>query len=108
VADALVRRGVAFRVAHHVVGWLVGEAERLDVELHQLDDATFAKALTATGDPTATALAEDPEAPVELRAAADLEGAIAGCDVIGGTAPNRVGEALAVARARLDRGSARA
>jgi argininosuccinate lyase len=106
VADALVRRGVAFRVAHHVVGWLVGEAERLDVELHQLDDATFAKALTATGDPTATALAEDPEAPVELRAAADLEGAIAGCDVIGGTAPNRVGEALAVARARLDRGSA--
>jgi argininosuccinate lyase len=108
VADALVRRGVAFRVAHHVVGWLVGEAERLDVELHQLDDATFAKALTATGDPTATALAEDPEAPVELRAAADLEGAIAGCDVIGGTAPNRVREALAVARARLDRGSARA
>ena len=28
VADALVRRGVPFRVAHHVVGSLVAEAER--------------------------------------------------------------------------------
>ena len=37
-------------------------------------------------------------------AAASLDGALASCDVIGGTAPTRVAAALAAARARLDEG----
>jgi hypothetical protein len=39
--------------------------------------------------------------PEAVRAAAELEGAMAGCDVTGGTAPRRVAAALAAARARL-------
>jgi argininosuccinate lyase len=36
VVDYLVRKGVAFRDAHHVVGALVGAAEKADCPLHQL------------------------------------------------------------------------
>ncbi len=36
-----------------------------------------------------------------LRAAATVEGALASADVVGGTAPNRVAEQLAAAKARL-------
>jgi argininosuccinate lyase len=101
VADALVRRGVAFRAAHHIVGALVAEAERGSVALDALDDATIAAALAASDDTTAAALSADASAPVYLRTAAGLEGAMAGCDVIGGTAPLRVAAALAAAKERL-------
>jgi len=101
VADALVRRGVAFRAAHHVVGVLVGEAERSGVGLEALDDATIGAALSASDDSIAIALVADAAVPGELRAAAGLEGALAGCDVIGGTAPRRVAAALALAKERL-------
>ena len=101
VADALVRRGVAFRAAHHVVGALVAEAERTGAALDGLDDATVAAALAASDDPVATRLGGDAAVPVQLREAAALEGALASCDVIGGTAPRRVAAALATARARL-------
>ena len=101
VADALVRRGVAFRAAHHIVGALVAEAERGRVALDALDDTTIATALAASDDSIALALVGDAAVPGELRAAAGLEGAMAGCDVIGGTAPGRVGAALAAAKARL-------
>ena len=101
VADALVRRGVAFRAAHHVVGALVAEAERAAVTLDALDDATIAAALAASDDSVAMALVGDAALPGELHAAAGLEGAMAGCDVIGGTAPRRVAAALAAAKARL-------
>jgi argininosuccinate lyase len=101
VADALVRRGVAFRAAHHIVGALVAEAERGSVALDALDDATIAAALAASDDSIALALVGDVAVPRELRAAAGLEGALAGCDVIGGTAPPRVAAALAAAKARL-------
>jgi hypothetical protein len=37
-----------------------------------------------------------------LRAAATIEGSLAAADVTGGTAPPRVAEALAAARARLE------
>jgi len=40
--------------------------------------------------------------PGDLRGAAALEGALASCDVIGGTAPRRVAAAMAAARARLE------
>jgi len=101
VADALVRRGVAFRAAHHIVAALVVEAERAGSMLGALDDATIAAALAASDDSIAIALVGDATVPGELRAAAELEGAMVGCDVIGGTAPRRVSAALAAAKARL-------
>jgi argininosuccinate lyase len=101
VADALVRRGVAFRAAHHIVGALVAEAERGSVTLEELDDAAIAVALAASDDGSAAALARDAATAVYVRAAAGLEGAMAGCDVTGGTAPRRVAAALAAARVRL-------
>ncbi len=101
VADALVRLGVPFRVAHTVVGRLVLEAERTRTGLIDLDDATIATALAEATDTTAMGLAGDPAVAAELRAAATLEAALASCDVLGGTAPGRVAEALAAARERL-------
>jgi argininosuccinate lyase len=101
VADALVRRGVAFRSAHHIVGRLVAEAEKDGLGLDSLDDAVIAAALAGSDDSFALALVGDAAVPGQLRAAAALEGAMAGCDVIGGTAPGRVAAALASAKARL-------
>lgn len=102
VADALVRRGVPFRVAHHIVGSLVAQAEEAGIGLDEVPDAMIGIALGAAGDPTAAALAADPGIGEALRAAASIEGALAACDVVGGTAPGRVRAALAAARARLD------
>jgi argininosuccinate lyase len=101
VADALVRRGVAFRAAHHIVGLLVAEAERGGVGLEALDDATIAAAMAGSDDTVALTILGDAALPGELRAAAGLEGAMASCDVVGGTAPVRVAAALAAERARL-------
>ena len=104
VADALVRRGIPFRAAHHIVGSLVAQAEGADVGLDEIPDAMVGLALGASGDPAAAGLADDPGIGEALRAAASLDGALASCDVIGGTAPTRVAAALAAARARLDKG----
>ena len=101
VADALVRRGVPFRAAHHVVGRLVAEAERRGVALADLEDAAIEAALDGARDATASALAGDPGIAGELREAASVEAALASCDVVGGTAPGRVAAALAAARERL-------
>jgi len=103
VADALVRRGVPFRSAHHVVGALVTVADQRGVQLWDLDDDAFGVALAQGGDASAVALAEDRAIGDDLRAAAGIDGALATCDVVGGTAPSRVADALAAARARLDR-----
>ncbi len=102
VADALVRRGVPFRTAHHVVGTLVAAAEQRGVQLQDLDDDAIRAALAKGDDDTAVALAEDEAIGADLRAAAGIDGALASCDVIGGTAPSRVADALVAARARLD------
>ena len=101
VADALVRRGVAFRRAHHIVGSLVAQAEEAGLGLDDVPDGMVGLALGASGDPTAAALAAEPGIGDALRAAASLDGALASCDVVGGTAPARVAQALAAARARL-------
>jgi argininosuccinate lyase len=101
VADALVRRGVPFRVAHHVVGGLVAHAERQGIGLADLDDGALRAALSEPGDANAARLAADPALPAALRAAATLEAALASCDVVGGTAPGRVAAALTAARERL-------
>jgi argininosuccinate lyase len=102
VADALVRRGVPFRAAHHVVGSLVAAIEAAGVGLDAAPDAAIVAALAASDDATAAALAGDPGIGDALRDAAGLDAALAACDVVGGTAPTRVGAALAAARARLD------
>ncbi len=101
VVDALVRRGVAFRTAHHIVGSLVVQAEEAGLGLEEVPDAMIALALGASGDPAAAGLASDAGLGGSLRAAAGLEGALASCDVVGGTAPGRVRAALAAARKRL-------
>ena len=101
IADALVRRGVPFRTAHHVVGRLVAAAERGGMRLVDLEDAAFRGALAEADDTTARGLAGEAALPGELRAAATVEAALASCDVIGGTAPSRVAAALAATRERL-------
>jgi len=101
VADALVRRGVPFRVAHHVVGSLVAQAEGQGIGLDAIPDAMIGQALAAVDDDTARALATETGIGDQIRQAASVEGALETCDVIGGTAPRRVAEALAAARARL-------
>ncbi len=101
VADELVGWGVPFRTAHHIVGGLVGRAEAAGTDLAGLDDAVFSMALAAADDPIAKGLAGDPGVPASLRRAAAIESALAACDVVGGTAPIRVGAAIAAARRRL-------
>ena len=104
VADALVRRGIPFRAAHHIVGSLVAQAEAAGLGLDEIPDDMLGQAIGASDDPTAAALAAEPGLGDELRSAASIDGALASCDVIGGTAPHRVGAALAAARARLEAG----
>jgi argininosuccinate lyase len=104
VADALVRRGIPFRVAHHVVGSLVAQAEEAGLRLDEVPDPMIGLALGAAGDPTAQSLAADETIGEVVRGAASVDGALASCDVLGGTAPTRVAEALAVARRRLEGG----
>jgi argininosuccinate lyase len=103
LADALVRRGVPFRAAHHIVGGLVGgaEAERKPT-LAALPDEAYRAALDGSDDPVARHLAHERGIVASLRAATTIEGSLAAADVIGGTAPDRVRAALTTARARLD------
>jgi argininosuccinate lyase len=103
VADALVSRGIPFRAAHHVVGALVAAAEKDRIGLDAISDEAVTSALAKSDDPTAASLAGETGIGDELRAAASIDGALASCDAIGGTAPARVAAALAAARERLDR-----
>jgi len=103
VADALVRRGVAFREAHRIVGSLVAEAERAGIGLDALADQMVVDALRSSDDPAARRLADEEGVGEAVRSSASIDGALAASDVIGGTAPARVREALAAAKARLDR-----
>ncbi len=102
VADGLVRRGIPFRAAHHVVGSLVAQAEEAGLRLDEIPDGMIGLALATSVDSGAAALAAEAGIGDDLRAAASVDQALATCDVIGGTAPNRVAEALERARARLD------
>jgi len=101
VADALVERGVPFRIAHGVAGRLVAAAEAAGVGLDAVSDEAVVGALTAAEDPAAQGLASDPGTADALRAAATVEGALARFDVIGGTAPGRVAAELQAAEGRL-------
>jgi argininosuccinate lyase len=104
LADALVRRGVPFRSAHHVVGELVGRAERDGIrQLSDVPPAVLAELLAASDNETARELAGQDGVPAALLAHATIAGSLAAADVIGGTAPARVAAAIAAARTRLDR-----
>lgn len=103
LADALVRRGVAFRSAHHIVGALVAAAERDGVaRLAEMPAEPLVALLRAGDDTAARDLADESGAAVALLAEATVERSIAAADVIGGTAPERVARAIADARRRLD------
>jgi len=87
LADYLVRRGVAFRDAHEVVGKAVRHAVERGCELAELS-LTELRAFSAAID-------ED------VFEVLTLEGSVAARDHPGGTAPARVREAVARARAAL-------
>lgn len=101
MADALTEAGAPFRAAHHVVGGLVAEAERLGVTLDALDDRAVAAAIAASDDAATRALATNVEVPARMLAAAGLDAALQRFDVVGGTAPKRVNAAIDAAADRL-------
>jgi len=85
----------------------VAQAEASGVALDAVSDAMIEDALAEgagglDGELVAR-LADERTLPDALRTAAGLEGALASCDVVGGTAPDRVADALRGARERLDR-----
>ncbi len=89
LADWLVREaGVPFREAHHIVGACVKRSEELGVELSALPAA----------DAAAIHVAVTPEA----LAALTVEASVASRRSYGGTAPERVREAIAAARGALE------
>ncbi len=86
-AHYLVRRGLPFRQAHEIVGRIIREAER--------------GGESWTAMPLAKLKSFSPLFESDLRTALTLEGALASCNVPGGTAPERVREAIAECRTRL-------
>ena len=92
-AHYLVRRGLPFRQAHEVIGQVVREAERTGESWSALPIAKLK---------TFSPLFED-----DLREALTVKAALESRDVPGGTAPNRVREALAEYRKSLKEWEAR-
>ena len=89
LADWLVREaGVPFRDAHHIVGACVKRSEELGVDLSDLPPAEAA-AIHAAVTPAALA-------------ALTVEASVASRMSYGGTAPERVRQAIAAARAALE------
>ncbi|MFN2308989.1 MAG: argininosuccinate lyase [Gammaproteobacteria bacterium] len=87
LADYLVRKGVAFRDAHEIVGQAVRRGIELGRDLAQLpleELQRFSKAIDA-----------------DVFAVLTLEGSVAARDHLGGTAPAQVRAAIARARQRL-------
>ena len=87
LADYLVRKGLAFRDAHEVVARAVRDAETRGIDLADLPLAELRRLSPRVGD--------------DVRASLTLEGSVASRDHPGGTAPKRVREAAAAARAAI-------
>lgn len=85
IAEWLVRQGTPFRIAHELAGACVRVAEARGVELADLHDDEFA--------------AISPALTPAVRDVLTVEGSVASRNGRGGTAPERVGEQLAEARA---------
>jgi argininosuccinate lyase len=88
LADYLVRRGVPFRDAHEAVAQAVREAEAENLDLAAL--------------PLATLKQFSPLIDEDVYDVLTLEGSVASRNHVGGTAPEQVRKAIAVALARLD------
>ncbi|MBA2720198.1 MAG: argininosuccinate lyase, partial [Chloroflexi bacterium] len=74
LADALARRGVPFRAAHHVVGELVGRAERDGVRLlSDVAPGVLEELLARADDSAARALAAEPGIGAALLRATTVE-----------------------------------
>ncbi|MHB1490725.1 MAG: argininosuccinate lyase [Cellulomonas sp.] len=86
IAEWLVRQGVPFRVAHEVAGACVRVCEERGIELWDLSDADLASV--------------SPHLTPEVRSVLTVTGSMASRSAQGGTAPVRVAEQLASARAR--------
>jgi argininosuccinate lyase len=88
VAEWLVRQGVPFREAHEAVGHLVMWCTVHDCDLHEVSDADMA--------------AISPRLTPEVRSVLSVDGALRSRAAPGGTAPDRVREQLAAARALVE------
>ena len=88
LAELLVRRGVAFREAHEVVGHLVVWCQVHDCELADVSDADLARV--------------SPQLTPDVREVLTVPGALAARRSPGGTAPERVAEQVAQLRAAVE------
>ncbi len=88
VAEWLVRRGVAFRIAHEAAGAAVRAAEARGVGLDELTDEELAE--------ISDALTPD------VRDVLTVDGSVSSRDARGGTAPIQVAKQLAVVRETAD------
>ena len=82
VAEWLVRTGVPFRDAHEIAGNFVTYCEQRNLDLADLSDAQLAEV--------------DPRLTPEVRGVLTVDGALRARSSVGGTAPDRVSEQLAV------------
>lgn len=87
LADYLVRRGVPFRDSHSIVGNVVRHAQQQGVDISQLEL------------PALQQFSEHIEA--DVFEVLTLEGSVASRNHIGGTAPARISEEIAIARQRI-------
>jgi argininosuccinate lyase len=92
LAELLVRRGVAFRAAHEVVGHLVVWCQVHDCDLPEVSDEDLAKI--------------SPHLTPDVREVLSVTGALAARQAYGGTAPDRVAGQLAALRAVVDQHAA--
>jgi argininosuccinate lyase len=87
LAERLLGAGVPFRDAHWRIGELVAEAEERGCDVTELPTDRLREALPELAD-------HDPLTP-------SLADAVGGADVVGGTAPSRVRQALNTAKEQL-------
>jgi argininosuccinate lyase len=88
LAELLVRKGVAFREAHEVVGHLVVWCQVNDKDFGDLTDDELAKV--------------SPHLTPDVRDVFSVQGALAARKAYGGTSPERVGEQLTALRSLAD------
>ena len=88
LADYLVKRGVPFREAHHLVGRAVRLSEERGIKLSELSDEDYGRISPAFGR--------------DLFQVFDMEASVEARDVIGGTALRAVQEQLGRAKAVLN------
>jgi argininosuccinate lyase len=88
LAEYLVRRGVAFREAHEIVGHLVVWCQVHDVGLDEVSDEDLSRV--------------SPHLTPDVRAVLTVDGALAARKGFGGTAPDRVAEQLVALRATVN------